>query len=228
MKTTFKLFVAVLLLVQTSLLMAQAKYSEKVTDKWPYLYEEFQEGLLYFDGTKVSKASFNVDVANQSLVYFEDDQKLKSISKSITIDSLLLGSTKFFKIGDMYEVLAQHGKKALLRKVRIDLNAASETGGGYGTGSATDATTRLTSVDVANYTGVAYEVMKLELGKGKAFETITGYYLIDDPANTPERATRKAFENLFTKTDVKALVKAGNLKMNRQEDLVTLFGQCSK
>ncbi|MBN2807741.1 MAG: hypothetical protein JXR22_13875 [Prolixibacteraceae bacterium] len=228
MKTTYPFLLAVMFIAQVGLLRAQVKYSEKITDKWPYLYEEFQEGILYFDGSKVSKASFNVDVANQSLVFFEEDQKLKSISKSISIDSLVLVAAKFYKIDDMYEVLAQQGGKALLQKVRIDLNAAAETGGGYGTGSATDATTRLTSVDVANYTGVAYEVMKLELGKGKAFETITGYYLTDDPKAEPQRATRNAFADLFPDADVKGEIKAGGLKLNKAEDLIELFKRCSK
>jgi hypothetical protein len=228
MKTTYPLLLLALMFAQSGLLKAQVKYSEKITDKWPYLYEEFQEGILYFDQGKVSKASFNVDVANHTLIFFEEDQKLKSISKTITIDSLVLAKAKFYKVDDMYEVIAQKGNKALLRKVRIDLNAASETGGGYGTGSATDATTRLTSIDVSNYTGVAYDVMKLELGKGKAFETITGYYLTNDPKAEPQRATRNAFADLFPEADVKGEIKAGDLKLNKAEDLIELFSRCSK
>lgn len=205
-------------------LMAQSNNSEKITDKWPYLYAEFHEGTLYFDGNKVSKGAFNVDVSNQSLVYYETDQIIKSVNSAVTIDSLLIGNTKFLKSDAIYEVLAQSGSKALLKKVRIDLNSVNDTGGGYGTGSSTNATTKVVTVDVVNYTGVPYEVVKLEMGKGKVFETIISYYLTSNLKNAELlRATKNSFSDVFPDADVKGIVKAEKTRFNSADDLIKLF-----
>ena len=220
------IFIAFLLITFSNRLLAQSGYSKKITDKWPYLFEEFHEGLLYFDSGKISKGSFNIDIANQMLVFFETDNVIKSVSKTITIDSLVLSNSKFYKSDSFYEVIAQSGSKLLLKKDRIDLNAAGDTGGGYGTGSATDASTKLTSIDVANYTGVPYEVMKLEKGKGKVFETISGYYISTGKDEPYQRATKNAFSEVFPNSDVKEIIKANGLKLNQEDDLILLFKKC--
>jgi len=220
------LIITCLIFVFSYRLSAQAVYSEKITDKWPYLYREFQEGMLYFDGNKISKGTFNIDIANHELVFFETEKVIKSVGKSITIDSLLLSDTKFYKSDAFYEVIAQKGSKLLLKKVHIDLNTAGDNGGGYGTGTATDATTKLISVDVANYTGVPYDVVKLEIGKGKVFDTITGYYLSNGKDGSYQRVTKNAFSDVFPNADVKGIIKANGLKMNKQDDLIQLFNEC--
>lgn len=227
MKTLKILFILGVLLASNSV-FAQVSYSEKVTVKWPYLYQDFQKGTLYFDGGTVSKGSFNINLADQSLVFFNDDQRIREVSSEIDLDSLVLGTVTFYKSDAFYEVIAQKGPKVLLRKVRIDVNAANDTGGGYGTGSSTDATTNLNSVEVANYTQVPYEIVKLEVGKGKVLDTITAYYIASSRDGEYLRATKKSFSTLFPDADVKSIIKKKKLKLKNGEDLVQLFKACSK
>ncbi|MDA3931029.1 MAG: hypothetical protein PF541_18930 [Prolixibacteraceae bacterium] len=209
------------------LLFSQVQMSEKVTDKWPYLYEEFQEGFLYFDGNKISDGSFNIDIANQTLIFYGEDNLLKSVDESVTIDSLVLIDSKYYRNDNtFYEVISQDGTLALLKKTRVDLNALNDTGGGYGTSSATDAKTKLTSVDVSNYTGVAYEVVKLEKGKGKLFDIITGYYLVDLSNEDYQRATKRAFSKAFPNTDVKKIARANKIRFNNESHLQLIFSKC--
>ncbi|HOO83206.1 MAG TPA: hypothetical protein PLS94_01470 [Prolixibacteraceae bacterium] len=103
------------------------------------------------------------------------------------------------------------------------MNSLNEKSGGYGTGSSTDATTRLTSVDVANYTNVPWNVVKLEKNKGKVFELITGFYLLNTSSNNIERLSQKNLTNAFPQKDVKKTMKSNNLKLKNENDIRTLF-----
>lgn len=225
----FKIGLSMLIVMLSFNVMGQKQLSEKITDKWPYLYQEFHEGILYFDGVKKSKANFNIDLVNQVVNYFEEDGKIKTVSKSVSIDSLVLDEVKFIKSDDMiYQILSEEGNLSLLKKIRIDLNALKESGGAYGSGSSTSATTNLTSVDVSNYTGVAYEVVKLEKGKGKPFDMITGYYLSTDHNQDFQRASKKTFSQAFPDSDVKGIIKANKMKLKNESHLQLLFLECVK
>lgn len=216
--------ITILLLCASTGIFAQFTYSEKVTDKWPYLFEEFHEGTIYYNINKASKASFNIDVANQQFVYFEDDELIKSVNQAYTIDSLVLKNSKFIvSEKSIYEVLESGKNIFLLKRIRIDMNSLNEKSGGYGTGSSTDATTRLTSVDVANYTNVPWNVVKLEKNKGKVFELITGFYLLNTSSNNIERLSQKNLTNAFPQKDVKKTMKSNNLKLKNENDIKTLF-----
>lgn len=208
---------------------AQITYSEKVTDKWPYMFDEFHQGILYYNSSKASKAMFNIDIANQKFIFFEEDNLIKNVNDAFIIDSLVLDFATFvLHEQSIYEVLEKNSSSALLKRIRIDVNALNETGGGYGTGSATDATTRLTSIDVVTYTNVPYDVVKLEKNKGKIFDLITGYYLLDIEKKSIERANNKSFALTFPNADIKKIMKANKLKINKENDIRTIFKEASK
>lgn len=94
--------ITILLLCASTGIFAQFTYSEKVTDKWPYLFEEFHEGTIYYNINKASKASFNIDVANQQFVYFEDDELIKSVNQAYTIDSLVLKTANLSLVKNLF------------------------------------------------------------------------------------------------------------------------------
>ncbi|MBN2262685.1 MAG: hypothetical protein JW735_07225 [Prolixibacteraceae bacterium] len=213
-----------LLLYVSSGIFAQFTYSEKVTDKWPYLFNEFHQGIIYYNTNKASKASFNIDVANQQFVYFEDDELIKSVNQAYTIDSLVLSNSMFIvHENEIYEVLESGKNILLLKRIRIAMNSLNENSGGYGTGSSTDATTRLTSVDVANYTNVPWNVVKLEKNKGKVFELITGFYLLNTTTKKSERLTKKNLSKIFPEKDVNKIMKTKKLKLKSENDIKALF-----
>ena len=216
--------ITILLLCASSGIFAQITYSEKVTDKWPYLFEEFHEGTIYYNINKASKASFNIDVANQQFVYFEDDELIKSVNQAYAIDSLVLKNSKFIVYEkSIYEVLESSKNIFLLKRIRIDMNSLNEKNGAYGTGSSKDTTTRLSSVDVANYTNVPWNVVKLEKNKGKVFELVTGFYLMNSSTKTIDRLSQNNLSNAFPQKDVKKIMKSNKLKLKKESDIRTLF-----
>ena len=64
------------------------------------------------------------------------------------------------------------------------------------------------------------------IGKGKVFDTITGYYLSNGKDGSYQRVTKNAFSDVFPNADVKGIIKANGLKMNKQDDLIQLFNEC--
>lgn len=105
------LFLFTAILLTTKLINAQPVYSEKVTDKWPYLYHDFQKGTLYYDSSDELVANYNIDLANQRFVYFDTDELVKLVDSNITIDSLVLANSKFFFLdGKLYKELASNKK----------------------------------------------------------------------------------------------------------------------
>lgn len=217
------IFLTILICASVNI-FAQYTYSEKVTDKWPYLFDEFHQGIIYYNTNKTSKASFNIDIANQEFIYFEDDELIKTVNKAYIIDSLVLNNCKFIiHEKNIYEVLESGNNNLLLKRIRIDLNSINQSTGGYGTGSSTDATTRLSSVDVANYTNVPWKVVRLEKNKGKVFDLITGFYLMSTSTNNNERLSQKTLSNAFPEKDVKKIMKINKLKLKKESDIISLF-----
>jgi hypothetical protein len=224
-----KLLVSILFIISVSItpLMGEVKKSPNVTDKWPYLYNDFVVGTLYFNQVKSIQASFNIDLVNQKIVYFEDDELIRVVNEALRVDSLILGESHFeYDDGYVYEVLQGDGSRALLKRIRVDLEAAKRgSGGGYGTGTSTDATTNITSVDASVHVGLPYNVVVLERDKGVSFKLITGYYL----SNGKEllRVSKRSFRDVFNDRDVNSIIKENKLKLRNEDDLITLFKKCA-
>lgn len=208
---------------------AQNEYSEKVSNKWPYLFNNFQHGILYFNSTNASKAMFNIDITNQNFVYFNEDELIMYTNEAYEIDSLIMDNNQFIKHNSsIYEVLESKDHLYLLKRIRIDMNALNSGSGGYGTGSSSDASTKLTSIDVTNYTRVPYSVIKLERNKGTAFELITSYYLFNKENNDLSIVSKKTFEKTFENADVKGIIKTNKYKLKNETDLCKLFVRCTQ
>ncbi|MFA9389934.1 MAG: hypothetical protein ACERKD_08995 [Prolixibacteraceae bacterium] len=229
MNSIKNLLVVGLLVVTSNLVVAQNGYSEKITDKWPYLYHDFPKGTLYYDSSNELEANYNIDLANQCLVYFDDDEVVKLVESNITIDSLVFGNSKFYYLdGQLYKELASNNKISLLQKVRIDLSALNNSDGAYGSGSSVDATTNLLSLDISSYTKISYNQMKEKRGTGTELDLITSYYLATDNGMNVSYATKRLFSQLFPDADVKRIVKANNINMKNEDQIRLLFQKCNE
>ena len=59
--------IVLLLLVTTALTVSAQKYSPNT--KWPYVYENFTEGTIFFEGNKKTKAQLNIHLLGNKLHY---------------------------------------------------------------------------------------------------------------------------------------------------------------
>ena len=85
------------------------KYQPK--DTWPYLYEDFQDGVVRTrTGALVTEAKLNICVADGALHYIKDGTIMKIDMN--TVYTAKVGSDVFVNMGSrMYQVLAEKSRE---------------------------------------------------------------------------------------------------------------------
>ena len=193
--------------------------------KWPYLYDEFQDGTVFFaDNQKVQQAKLNVHLQNCTLHYLDEDKVLQSDPRNI--ERVLIGNDTFIYMnGELVRLIKAEDKILLVKLVKADLAALSkgETGA-YGMSSNASAVQQLSSIQMGGISNLSHSQMKLERNEGKDLPLIESYYFIIN--NKIIEAIKKDVEKSLTdasRDKLKAFIKQNKIKWKDENSLVKLL-----
>lgn len=114
-------------------LPAMAQNSDDYTpkDKWPYVYEKFQEGVVYgLRGEKTSSERYNVCVDNGSLHFLSSKDVILQADMT-PIAYLVIGSKKFQNVsGKLMEVAAESDAGLVLWDLKVTAGGGTDIGFG--------------------------------------------------------------------------------------------------
>lgn len=192
---------------------------------WPYWYDEFQEGTVFFSGDQQSKQTLlNIHLLHSTLHYLNGDHIRQADPR--TIEKVVIATDTFlYGDGEWVELIKETPTVRLVKAVRIDKEslAAAQTGA-YGMAASAAAVQSLTSIQLNGISNLSHTQMKLEKEDGKKLKLIPTYYLLLNGQSV--RATRKDVEKSLSAADrisFQAFVKQNKIKWKEEASLQKLL-----
>ncbi len=166
-----------ILILVSALISVSYSFAQQCSTSWPYLYDDFKAGELYFSTGSIVYLDMNVHLAKGSLHYIDEENIIREPEKKNLLFAKI-GNEKFMIVsGCVMKVLEERDNGFIAAYYTADFQASNESGGAYGASSNSSATTKLTSVNVA---GVNQNIMNLkrEKSSGTLAPIKTKYYII--------------------------------------------------
>ncbi len=149
------------------------------TTTWPYLYDDFTEGVMVDrDGDQI-KGVYNIHLLHGRVHFIEGDMIREA--NSLNVNTVTVGGNAYRHVGGtMMEVLAVTEGGLVVKKTEINVTALNSTGGAYGSSSSTLATQALSSLEfMGSASGpVNHMNMKNSKNDGKILPVIEKIYLV--------------------------------------------------
>lgn len=216
MKKTFLLILSLL----AGAWMAFGQYVP--TTSWPYVYDEFQDGSLIWNGGKEKGGKYNINLADKKL-HFIEGAYIKA-ADMVDVLTVRIGQDVYQNAaGEMLKVLSKSEKSLVLEAREIDYAALNETGGAYGSSSTTIGTTALSSLEGIGATNASANInhMELKMNKesGKALTLISQKFLFVKGQKI--KASKRDFMDVpgLDKEAAKQFLKEQKIKWNKVQDI---------
>lgn len=116
------------------------KWAFKPKDTWPFLYEDFMEGVVCSDsGDDILTGKINVSVLNQKLYYIKGENIMEA--DMVKVFSVKAGEDIFVNVaGKLYKVLAESKGGAAVQARYLDVEQMNKANIGYGVTSSVAST----------------------------------------------------------------------------------------
>lgn len=222
MKRLFVFFV----FMQGIVLMVLAQKFEPNT-MWPYLYENFTPGTIYFESNEKSSSELNIHLWGNVLHYVKDDGKIcqsddkKVIRVEIGDDAYIYNDHKLVRI------VANKGINLLVKLVRGDFDAMRSSGGGaYGASLNSAASRDLSSLgfDLGGLDQPELGLMLQNKKEGRTIPLIEKYFFIINGQQV--EANKKSVEKCVGDDRINELnefLKVNKIKWKKEESLQQLL-----
>lgn len=218
MKKTFISF----LMVMGYLLPITAQYAPNT--KWPYLFDNFQEGTIYMVNNQKTEGKVNIHLLGSALHYLNNEQVLQADLKDVS--HVEIGSRTFIPDDNkIMEVIAKKGSYSILKLITGDFESLLSSGGAYGSSSNTSATRDLSSLDIGGLNNPNHGLMLQEKTDGREVPLVIKFYLqTKDKQLFP--ANRKDIEkslNEEQKVKWKVFLKSHKVKWKDEQRLAVIL-----
>lgn len=225
-----KLFSFIMLAFVATLTVSAQKFTPNT--KWPYLYENFTPGTIYFEGNEKSSADLNIHLWGNVLHYVKADGKIyqsddkKVIRVEIGDDAYLYSDHKLVRI------IANEGTNLLVKLTSGDFDAMRSSGGGaYGSSLNSSASRDLSSLgfDLGGLDQPELGLMLQEKKDGRDIPMVEQFFFIIGGKQI--EANKKGVEKFVgdQKADaLKQFLKDNKTKWKKEDSLKQLLGFLSK
>jgi hypothetical protein len=190
------------------------------TTTWPFLYENFQSGTIFFSDDETSKnQKLNIHLLNTTLWYEEGEELLRSDPRDIA-KIVIAADTFIYMNGEIVRLIQSKSNASLVLLVKGNYNALISPGtGAYGMNTQSSSVQSQTSISHINHAQV-----KLEQTEGRTLPLVRKYYFIFGDKIVP--ASRKDIEKAVPPENLpklRAFVKTHKIKWNEEDSLKRLF-----
>ena len=225
MKTRVLTLIAVLLLSASSWMSAQP-----YTTTWPYLYSDFQDGVIYMTGGQKIYHKLNVHLMNGRLHYIDNGVVKEAYSGDIFYAEIGPDSDKFMVVnGDMMKVVAEQPGGFVADHITGDFEALMVGTGAYGMQANTEAVQSYSSLNIQGAVNVNHMLLLQAKSEGREFDLKHELFIVT--AGKVYRAVRSDIEKTLSKEDraeFKTYVKQHKIKWKDPEKLLLLVDFLSK
>jgi len=208
-----------------TIILSSTLSAQEVTTNWPYIYNDFTKGTVYYTDGKKTEALMNIHLLRSKLHYL--DKEIIKEAKNADILVVEIGNDKYFAFNDQMLKVISGTQTGFLGELTVaDLSSLNESGGAYGASSNSMATRKLTSID--SQAGRAYITNHIELKNNKGGGTLLSvskkYYIVSN--GEIYLATQKGIDSKLPeerRSEFKTFVKNNKIKWKTPESLVVLL-----
>lgn len=209
------------------LMLAVSAQNFEPNTKWPYLYEDFMPGTIYFEGNEKSSSNLNIHLWGNVLHYVKADGRIYQSSDQKVMRVEIGNDAYIFSDHKLVRIIAHEGTNLLVELVSGDFDAMRSSGGGaYGSSLNSSASRDLSSLgfDLGGMDHPELGLMLQEKQDGRTIPLITRYYFIIGGQQI--EATKKGVEK-FVGDDradaLKQFLKDNKVKWKKEESLIQVL-----
>ena len=210
--------VILLLLVTATLTVCAQRYSPNT--KWPYIYENFTEGTIFFEGNKKSEAQLNVHLWGNKLHYLSENQRVLT-SKDKGVIRVEIGSDAYiYSDHRLVRILAADNNNLLVELTKADFDALFTGTGAYGASLNSASSCDLSSLDLGGLENSELGKMLQEKNDGRDIPFKLQYFFIVGGKQID--ATKKGVESILnadSQKDWKDFIKQNKIKWKNEDSL---------
>ena len=189
---------------------------------WPYLYPAFTDGTVLLKGGTKFQQPLNIHILHGALHYIDEGVVKEALLGDVL--TVLIGEDRYMNVGgQMMKVVAGSDTDFIAKLSLGDFERLLQGSGAYGTSAASDATRKLTSLEIAGKPNQNHMEMWERRHGGERVNLVDKYYIVT-PGQIYE-ANRRAFEGALDDTQKAAFkqwLKNHKIKWNDPESLLTL------
>lgn len=208
-----------LLLLACAVLTASAQKYEPNT-KWPYVYEDFTQGTIFFNGNKKSESKLNIHLWGNKLHYLKDDNKIYQSDDRDVIRVEIGSDAYIYSDHKLVKILSAENNNLLVVLDKADFDALFTSTGAYGASLNSSSSRDLSSLDLGGLENAELGRMLQEKGDGRDIDVKQVYFFIVDGQQID--ANKKEVEKLLSdngKKEWKTFQKENKIKWKDEESL---------
>ena len=195
--------------------------------KWPYVYENFMPGTIYFEGNEKSSADLNIHLWGNVLHYVKGDGRIYQSDDKKVIRVEIGSDAYIFSDHKLVQIIANEGTNLLVKLTKGDFDAMRSSGGGaYGSSLNSSATRDLSSLgfDLGGMDHPELGLMLQEKKEGRVIPIVEQYFFVIGGQQV--EATKKGVEKFVgdAKADaLKQFLKDNKTKWKKEDSLKQLL-----
>ena len=210
-----------LLVFGTTMALSAQRYQKyKPNTKWPYIYENFTDGTIYFDSNQKTKAQLNIHLWGNKLHYISSAQKILEAETSGIIRVEIGGDAYIYNDQQLVKILAAEQNNLVVEVTKADFDALFSGTGAYGSSLNSSASRDLSSLDLGGLDAPELGRLLQEREDGRSISSKQQYYFIIN--NQQIEANNKDVEKLLKDEDKdawKTFVKQSKIKWKSIDSL---------
>lgn len=188
--------------------------------KWPYIYENFTDGTIYFDGNKKSQARLNIHLWGNKLHYISNDQRILESTDKGVIRVEIGDDAYLFSDHQLVKILAVEQNNLVVELVKADFDALFTGTGAYGASLNSSSARDLSSLDLGGINNPELGRMLQERNDGRDLSVKHLFFFIIDGKQI--EANKKDVESILNdegKKEWKAFQKQNKIKWKNFDSL---------
>ena len=215
--------ILLLFVMLNTILTANAQNYEPNT-KWPYIYENFTDGTVFFEGNKKTQMQLNIHLWGNKLHYLADNNRILE-TKDKGIVRVEIGNDAYiYSDHQLVKILAVDQSNLVVELTKADFDALFTGTGAYGSSLNSSAARDLSSLDLGGIDNPELGRLLQERNDGRDLSLKRLYFFIIDGKQI--EANKKEVESLLNdngKKEWKAFQKQNKIKWKNEDSLTKVL-----
>lgn len=202
-----------------AVLTASAQKFEPNT-KWPYVYEDFTQGAIFFNGNKKSESKLNIHLWGNKLHYLKGDNKIYQSDDRDVIRVEIGSDAYIYSDHQLMRIVSVDNNNLVVAQDKADFDALFSGTGAYGASLNSSAARDLSSLELGGLDTPELGLLLQERNDGRPLDVKQVYFFIVDGQQV--EANKKEVEKLLSdngKKEWKAFQKENKIKWKDEESL---------
>lgn len=177
-----KRILLLLMVLSTTMALSAQRYQKyKPNTKWPYVYENFDDGTIYFDSNQKTQARLNIHLWGNKLHYISSDQKILEADDNNIIRVEIGNDAYIYNDRQLVKILAVEQNNLVVEQTKADFDALFSGTGAYGASLNSSASRDLSSLDLGGLDSPEYGRLIQEREDGRTISLKQQYsFIVND------------------------------------------------